>query len=471
MLFNSIEFILFFIVFITIYYLIPTKGKRVLLLMWSYLFYMVWNIPFVLLLIGVTWWNYLRWKFLTSHRTSTTLRMWLIGNIVLLLFFKYYWFWHETLTHLWASLWFTNPLPYLHILLPLWISFFTFQAIGYLVDVYNQKIPAEKNFITFALFLSFFPQLIAWPIERAKHLLPQFDKTHQLDRNNIGSGMQLIIRWLFKKAVIADRLAFFVDHIYSSPAEFSTWALWIGTIFFAFQIYCDFSWYSDIAIGCAKMLWYDLMKNFKKPYLATNIADFWRDRHISLSTWFKDYIYIPMGWNRVTTWKRAVNILVTFLISWLRHGAAWTYIIWWWLHGILLVFYRWSTTLRAKFFWKSSFSTFLALSITFFSVCLTWVFFRAWSLDQALYIIQWLFWETGWVGTLLEGGRRTYWSLLLAFGLIIILMIVEYLDHHHDIKSTIQQTNRLARTWTGILILTIILLWIFDNQQFIYFQF
>ncbi len=473
MLFNSIEFILSFIVFISLYYLAWYRGKLILLLLWSYLFYMAWDIGYVILLIVSTLLNYVAGILIWSQKKHKLFILWwsIILNISILWFFKYYGFAFGVIQDIGNFVWISSPLPYLQLLLPLWISFYTFQAISYLIDIYQSKISPEKNLWRFALFISFFPQLVAWPIERAAHLLPQFKKQILLSRNNLGMGLHLFIWWLFKKVVIADRLGYFVDHIYTSPEQFGTIHLRIGAVFFWFQIYCDFSWYSDMAIGLARMLWFDLMKNFKKPYLATNIADFWRRWHISLSTWFKDYVYIPLWGNRVITRRRYYNLIITFLISGLWHGAAWTFIVWWWLHGLFIIAYIIFLPIRKKMFTQHIFSKILSTCVTFFVVTIAWVFFRAWSIEQAWDILYRMFVFAHDGVQLLWKWKITWGSLIFVTTMVFALMWVEIRDYKKDIKSILFRNKHLHLTSLFLLLVCIILFWVFDGQQFIYFQF
>lgn len=231
-------------------------------------------------------------------------------------------------------------------LLPVGISFYTFQSLSYSIDVYRGEKEPERNFGKFALYVAFFPQLVAGPIERSTNLLPQFDRRISFDYDRFVSGLRLMLWGFFKKIVIADRLAIYVNEVYNSPAEFQGLTLILATYFFAFQIYCDFSGYSDIAIGAARIMGYDLMINFRQPYFSQSIAEFWKRWHISLSTWFKDYLYIPLGGNRVAKNRWYFNLMAVFLISGLWHGANWTFVLWGFLHGFYLVFSIWTQNIR-----------------------------------------------------------------------------------------------------------------------------
>ena len=283
--------------------------------------------------------------------------------------------------------------PNFDVLLPVGISFYTFQALSYTMDVYRGDIKAQKHLGKYALFVSFFPQLVAGPIERSAHLLPQFDEEFKFDYTRVKDGLLLMLWGLFKKIVIADRLAIVVNTVYNNPKNFNGFSLVVATIFFAFQIYCDFSSYSDIAIGSAKVMGYDLMKNFNRPYFSKSISEFWRRWHISLGTWFKDYLYFPLGGSRVTKWKKYRNIMIVFLTSGLWHGASGNFVIWGAIHGIYQLIESElkpvGDFIAAKFkINKNTFGhkSFKAIT-TFILVDFAWIFFRANNVNDAKYII------------------------------------------------------------------------------------
>ena len=283
--------------------------------------------------------------------------------------------------------------PGLNVLLPVGITFYTFQALSYTMDLYRGQVKAERHLGRYALYVSFFPQLVAGPIERSTHLLGQFTRRNRIDYHRMKSGIQLMVWGLFKKMVIADRLAYFVDAAYSDPSAYGGGQLLVASVFFAFQIYCDFSAYSDIAIGAARVLGYDLMQNFNRPYFARSTRDFWRRWHISPSTWFRDYVYIPLGGNRLTPLRTSVNIFLVFLVCGLWHGASWNFVVWGGLHGIYLIAGRLTAPLRGKIrraLRISEDNPFLAayqISTTFTLVLLGWIFFRAETLPDALLIL------------------------------------------------------------------------------------
>lgn len=331
MLFNSLEFIIFFPIVVALYFALNPKYRWILLLIASYYFYMCWNYKYIILIAASTIIDYIagiciyhtRKKYLKTLFLLTSL----MTNLGLLFFFKYFNFFGDSFNYVFEKFNIFYRVPAYHFLLPVGISFYTFQTLSYTIDIYKEGHKPEYHFGKFALFVSFFPQLVAGPIERSTNLLPQFHKNFTFDYNRIKSGIVQMCWGFFKKVVIADRLAEYVNAVYNNASDYQGLPLIIATVFFAFQIYCDFSGYSDIAIGSAKILGYDLMQNFRRPYLAVNIQDFWRRWHISLSTWFRDYVYIPLGGSRVKKLRWHFNLFITFLISGLWHGAEWTFII------------------------------------------------------------------------------------------------------------------------------------------------
>jgi D-alanyl-lipoteichoic acid acyltransferase DltB (MBOAT superfamily) len=341
MLFNSIQFLIFFPVIATIYFLLPHRYRWLLLLVGSYYFYMSWKPEYIILILASTLIDYSVGLKLGSESRPAIRRRWLllslVTNLGLLFSFKYFNFFNDSFRQLFQMANLSYPVPALNVLLPVGISFYTFQTLSYTIDVYRGKIQPERHLGVFALFVSFFPQLVAGPIERSGNLLPQFYQKTAVDYERIISGLQRMTWGFFKKVVIADRLALLVNTVYNHPTEFSGMPLIIATYAFGFQIYCDFSAYSDIAIGAARVMGFDLMENFRQPYYARSIPEFWRRWHISLSTWFRDYVYLPLGGNRVKLPHWVFNILVVFVVSGLWHGANWTFVIWGALHGIFMV--------------------------------------------------------------------------------------------------------------------------------------
>jgi D-alanyl-lipoteichoic acid acyltransferase DltB (MBOAT superfamily) len=318
----------------------------------------------------------------------------LAANLAVLFFFKYYNFFTDAVAYSFHKTGLTFNFPQLNVLLPVGISFYTFQALGYSIDVFYGRVKAERNFFNYALFVTFFPQLVAGPIERTANLLPQFNVNHSFDYDRITSGLRLAAWGMFQKVVIADHLAVYVNAVYGNPAVYPAATLVLATFFFAFQIYCDFSGYSDIAIGVARVLGFELMTNFRTPYFSRSIEDFWRRWHISLSTWLKDYIYIPLGGSRKGKTRQMTNLFLTFLLSGLWHGAAFHFVVWGFFHGLFQIIGRTTRTYRAAFRRKIGLSDEAPLTravqmlITFTLVCFAWVFFRAGSLADAFLIIK-----------------------------------------------------------------------------------
>ena len=341
MLFNSLQFIAFFIIIVSIYFTIPHRYRWLLLLAASYYFYMCWKVEYIFLIIISTIVAYITGILMGRERTRERRKKYLVFslavNLGLLAAFKYFNFFNSNLRELFNFFNIFYDVPEFDVLLPVGISFYTFQTLSYSIDIYRGDRPPEKSLGIFALYVSFFPQLVAGPIERSTSLLPQFFERKEFNYERVTSGLRKIAWGMFKKVVIADRLAVVVDQVYGSPEDFAGPAVLIATFFFAYQIYCDFSGYSDIAIGTARILGFDLITNFKRPYFARSIREFWQRWHISLSTWFRDYLYIPLGGNRVKRPRYYINLIIVFLICGLWHGANWTFIVWGALHGSYMI--------------------------------------------------------------------------------------------------------------------------------------
>lgn len=341
MLFNSIEFLLFLPTVVALYFAAPVRYRWGLLLAASFYFYASWKLEYLILIIisiAVDYFAGLRMagKEERSQR-APYLVMSLIANLGILVGFKYFNFISDSIRAAFQPLNVFADMPHLEFLLPVGISFYTFQSMSYTIDVYRGDRGPERHLGRFALYVSFFPQLVAGPIERSTHLLPQFSEPKRFDYDRATSGLRLILWGFFKKIVIADQLALFVDQVYGAPGEWHGAAVLLASYFFAFQIFCDFSAYTDIARGSARIMGYDLMENFNRPYFARSIREFWARWHISLSTWFRDYLYIPLGGNRVVKWRWYYNLMVVFVVSGLWHGANWTFVAWGFLHGAYLV--------------------------------------------------------------------------------------------------------------------------------------
>lgn len=432
MLFNSLQFPAFLSCVVGTFFLIPHKFRVSFLLGASYFFYGCWRWEYLVLIIAQTELNFLCGLGLAGNSCRTTKRLYLystVGATLLILFvFKYYNFACSSFGVMATHLGFSYRLPVLDALLPVGISFHTFQCLSYNLDLYHGRIQVERNFRRFALYVSFFPLLVAGPIERAGRLIPQFSVVQRLSILNMTSGLRLILWGMFKKVVIADRLAEYVNQIYLTPAAHAGSTLALATVFFTFQIYCDFSGYTDIAIGSARILGFELMENFRLPYLAKSISEFWQRWHISLSTWFRDYVYIPMGGSRVTTMFWARNILATFLLSGLWHGANWTFIVWGGLHGTYFLLERSigrrCTSIIALLRVPGWLSGFLQVSLTLTMVMFAWVFFRASSVTDALTIVSRI--VAPWNGSLYLGSSSV--STIMGVFLIILLVVVQVLQ-------------------------------------------
>lgn len=402
----------------------------------------------------------------------------LIANIGVLCIFKYYNFLNDSFAFLMHGFALENPIPYLNILLPVGLSFHTFQAMSYTIEVYRGHQKAERHFGIYSLYVMFYPQLVAGPIERPQNLLHQFREKYDFDYGRITSGLRLMLWGLFKKVVIADRLAIIVDTVYNNPEAHITSSLIIATVFFAFQIFCDFSGYSDMAIGAARVMGFNLMNNFNRPYHSKSVHEFWSRWHISLSTWFKDYLYIPLGGNRVAIERWYLNIFIVFLVSGLWHGANWTFVVWGALHGFYIIFGRLTENFRQNVSKKLYLDKIrlLAPLTTFFLVGVAWVFFRADNLDTAIYIITQMF--TGFpqmCRDLMNGqlifeylGTAKAWPIFL----ILFLETINYLQDKYQLsKRFVKLPITLRWLVYFAVVMTILLTGVFDDRQFIYFQF
>ncbi len=465
MLFNSFHFLLFLPLTVLLYFSLSYRFRWVLLLTVSYYFYACWKLEYLILIILSTLIDYYCGLKMSGETTKTKrlpfLYISLASNLGLLLFFKYANFLGENITLLLNQINISYTLPSFELLLPLGISFYTFQTISYSIDVYNEKIKAETHLGRFAVFVSFFPQLVAGPIERSQHLLPQFSKQLNFDSKSAKLGIQQMLWGFFKKLVIADNLAPYVDLVYANPDAYTGLPIILATLFFAFQIYCDFSGYTDIAIGAAKILGYDLMENFRQPYFAYSITDFWRRWHISLSSWFKDYVYIPLGGNKTVKWRWYYNLMTTFIISGFWHGANWTFIIWGALFGIFIILEK---TIRFPIK-----SLVLKTVWTFSLVCFAWIFFRAESIQDVITLLQNALHFENTPSTWIIVERKL--SLFIALFGILIVLIYDALSAF-PFKYLPQKIPILALwTWCSFLLWMIVLYGDSGNQSFIYFTF
>lgn len=482
MLFNSFEFIVFFILVTTSYFLLPHKFRWLLLLVASCYFYMAFVPIYILILFGTILIDYFAGILIENaegKKRKSFLILSLFANIGVLAVFKYYNFFATNINELLSSFSLKN-IPLLRILLPIGLSFHTFQAMSYTIEVYRGNQKAERHFGIYSLYVMFYPQLVAGPIERPQNILHQFYEKHSFNWTNFEEGAKKILWGFFKKVVIADRLALVVGNVYNHPQGHNGLEIILATIFFSFQIYCDFSGYSDIALGAAEMMGFKLMTNFNKPYFASSISEFWKRWHISLSTWFRDYLYISLGGNRVSKWRIYLNMFIVFLVSGLWHGANWTFIVWGALHGTYLMIEQ-LISRKSKSEISNSKRN-IKIGINFILVAFAWIFFRATSMKDAMYIVSHI--GNGWrftsfkfyqdivaklgSGDLLYGTFNITISLLLIF----ILLFIEKISKHRNPIDLADRVPVLLK-WTiyYIIILSICILGVYDNKEFIYFQF
>ena len=480
MLFNSFSFFLFFPVITIGYFLLPFRYRWLWLLLASCIFYMAFVPVYILILFFTIIIDYIAGIMIekTLKHKRSFLIISIAANVGVLSFFKYFNFLSQNLHSLGELIGWNYSLPALSIILPIGLSFHTFQAMSYTIEVYRGKQKAERHLGIYALYVMYYPQLVAGPIERPQNVLPQLHIKHNFETARVVSGLRLILWGLFKKMVIADNLAAYVNPVYSSPQRYSGITLIIATFFFAYQIYCDFSGYSDIARGCSRVMGIELMKNFDRPYASGSISEFWKRWHISLSTWFRDYLYIPLGGNRVSAMHVYFNLLLVFIISGLWHGANWTFVVWGLLHGVYLVT---SLLLRRKE--KPLVSKSLVNIITtFLLVCFAWIFFRADSVTDAVFIIKKIFLQSGSdAAKLLHDAafrinmvylNADRFRFILLVELIVGLEIIQYLLFaRSDFKNIF--VRKPALRWAGYtaLFAAIILLGRFGSDSFIYFQF
>ena len=475
MLFNSIEFLLFLPTVFFLYWFVfknQLRAQNVLLLVASYIFYGWWDWRFLSLIIASTFLDYFiaiqLGKTDIPKKRKLLLAISLVGNLGMLGFFKYYNFFVSSWIEAWSSVGISMEASTLNIILPVGISFYTFQTLSYTIDVYRKEMEPTKNFIDFAAFVTFFPQLVAGPIERASHLLPQFYKNRTFDYQNAVDGVKLIIWGMFKKVVVADNCAFFVNKIFENPEAYSSGELFVGMVFFAFQIYGDFSGYSDIAIGLSKLFGFDLMVNFKFPYFSRDIAEFWRRWHISLSTWFRDYIYIPLGGSKGTQGLQIRNVMIIFLVSGFWHGANWTYVVWGLFHALLFLPLLLFNVNRSHLITKSyGWLDFAKIGVTFLVVCIGWVFFRADSISDAFQYLAHLF-------ELKNLGLSLFYKTnanLMIFALSVLAVGILSMQELLWVTKK-RELPKISAFGALLLVLLIFFMGSFKNQMdFIYFQF
>lgn len=475
MLFNSFPFLIFFPLVTLIYYILPHRYRWIHLLIASCVFYMFFIPVYIFILLITIVIDYTAGIYIAKTKGKKR-KNWLILSIIstcLVLFvFKYFNFFNTNFREM-ATLFHLNyPIAFINIILPVGLSFHTFQSLSYVIEVYRGNQKAEKHFGIYSLYVMFYPQLVAGPIERPQNMLHQFYEKHKFSYTNMTEGLKLMLWGFFKKVVVADRLSIYVNAVYNNPEHHTGTSLALATIFFAFQIYFDFSGYSDIAIGSARTMGFKLMTNFNRPYFSKSIAEFWKRWHISLSTWFRDYLYISMGGNRVSKPRWLFNLFVTFVVSGFWHGANWTYVFWGAFNGGYLIAPHLFNVSRKKFFSNSRLirisRTIIKVGFTFLLTCFAWIFFRANSISDSFEIIHRIFYNHG--PLFIGDGRTISYGLTFLFLVFCAEAAQEYRLFNNF--SLFHHPNRRVRFATYVSLSLIILLFgVFDGGQFIYFQF
>ena len=474
-LFNSIQFLIFFPLVCIAYFALPHRWRWLFLLAASCYFYMAFIPIYILILLVTILIDYFAALFIESSRGGRRragLALSIVSTCLVLFFFKYYDFVISNLNALASLSGLNAALVPLGLILPIGLSFHTFQSLSYVVEVYRGQQKPERHFGIYALYVMFFPQLVAGPIERPQNLLHQFYEPHSFDYERVRNGLRMMLWGFFKKVVVADRLALYVNTVYANLSHHTGSTIAVATVFFAFQIYCDFSGYSDIAIGAARVLGFELMKNFDKPYFARSISEFWRRWHISLSTWFKDYLYVPLGGNRASRPRWVLNILITFVVSGLWHGAAWTYIIWGGLNGMYLVISslsqpaRRAVAARVGLAARPAIHAGVQILCTFVLTCIAWVFFRAPDFEAAIAALERMALNHG---PLFLGGARDL--IYGGIGIVMVLGMDSWMGRR-TIDEALESRTRVQRwlIYLGLLV-WIVCAGVFNASQFIYFQF
>lgn len=478
MLFNSLQYAVFLPVVFAVYWLLPHKYRWMLLFAASYYFYMSWNVKYVVLILFTTTVSYFAARFIEKtddlKKKKTLLSIALVSSLGVLFVFKYFDFFVTSFCDLMAKMSIPANPKTLGLLLPVGISFYTFQTLSYVIDVYRGNSKAEKNFGIFATFIAFFPQLVAGPIERTNNLLPQIKEEHHFDYKQAAYGMKLMAWGFFKKMVVADNLAVYVDRVYNDVSNYEGFSLLLATVFFAVQIYCDFSGYSDIARGSAKLLGIELMDNFRSPYFSSSVKEFWSRWHISLSTWFRDYLYIPLGGNRVKKVRHYLNLFITFLVSGLWHGASWTFIIWGAIHGAAQVV---ENILHIKAEKNSRIKRVVSMCVVFVFVCFAWIFFRAQNFSEAIFVIKNMFAGIGEPLNYFMQGISDIGMSEMRFAVcigvyLIPLAIYDYASLKTDVITWVSKKPAVIRhMFYGATVAIIMFLHAIGEVSFVYFQF
>lgn len=473
MLFNSIQFLIFFVVVTTLYFSIPHRFRWFLLLTASCIFYAAFIPIYLLILFGTIIIDYIagiQIESASGARRKSFLVLSLVANVGVLAVFKYYNFFIDNVNFLLQQSHIsTNGLAYLSIALPIGLSFHTFQAMSYTIEVYRGHVPAERHFGIYALYVMFYPQLVAGPIERPQAILPQFYEKKHFDFERVIVGLERMLWGLFKKVVVSDLLSIYVNSIYNNHEANTGFTLLVATYAFAFQIYCDFSGYSDIALGTAQVMGFRLMENFDLPYFSKSVTEFWRRWHISLSSWLRDYLYIPLGGSRKGKFMTYRNLMITMLLGGLWHGASWNFVVWGFLNGAYLSIEK---VLGVQVKSNGNYSLFQKLFrvlITFHLICLTWVFFRASSFKQAIYIVGHIFNPVNfWNLRIQDTGIFASMSLGVA---ILLLFEYAYLRRRRIADITPALAWKWPVAFSLALVFLIVGFGVSGGDQFIYFQF
>lgn len=477
MLFNSFIFLIFLAVVIPLYYIIPVKSRNWLLLLSSYFFYGYWDYRFLSLIFISTLIDFVIGKaiFKETQQSRRMALLWvsIAANIGILGFFKYFGFFVDSFVTIADSFGLTLDALHLNIILPVGISFYTFQTMSYTIDIYRKKMQPTQNLLHFAVFVSFFPQLVAGPIERAKALLPQVARTPSASREQIEKGIVLIVTGLFRKVILGDAVGRIVDHIFAQPELYKSDELFFGLVLFAVQVYGDFAGYSSIARGTAKLMGFELMKNFDQPYLSRNITELWARWHISLSSWLKDYVYISLGGNRKGMFMTYFNLILTMSICGLWHGANWNYVMWGVVNGVFLAVHklmrRGSKISHEPYKYDNmiGFIRFLGnVSFTFFLFLIGLMFFRITSWDHTMLFIDRMWnWEQG------EYALRLLIITSSFFFVMLLSDIMEYYTNRHTFLLTIGNRYIVAGILSGLFFVTLVFMFLSKPLPFVYFQF
>ena len=487
MLFNSFSFLIFFPTVTILYFLIPHRYRWFFLLAASCVFYMAFIPIYILVLaltIAIDYTAGLLIEKTEGRKRKLLLVISILSTCAVLVIFKYFNFFNSSLARVAQFFHWNYPIEALSLILPIGLSFHTFQSLSYVIEVYRGNFKAEKHFGIYALYVMFYPQLVAGPIERPQNLLPQFYEEHRYDDQRVMDGLKLMVWGFFKKVVIADKLGIVVNQVYNDPTQYTGMPLIAGALFFGLQVYCHFSGYSDIAIGAAQVMGFRLRDNFNRPFHAPTSAEFWRRWHMSLISWFRDYVYIPLGGNRVSQWRYYFNIFFTFTLSGLWHGAGWGYVLWGSLCGFHLIVSDLTKNLRGKcvqglrldripFFHKA-----FQIAFTFFLFCFTLIVFRSKSLSDAVYVMTHLGAGLGSLGGV-KASLKSFYNLGLDRHELIILLIsiglmelVEGVEPLRNMRQMFFGRPVLFR-WVMyyVVILFLIFLGEYNDHAFIYFQF